>query len=207
MSISSVQYKQNVFINCPFDPIYQPLFHAIIFAVQIAGFKPRCAREGSNAATVRLQKIMDIISECKYGIHDISKTELGSNGLPRFNMPLELGLDLGAKRFGTIRQRSKSLLVLDRDQYRYQKFISDINGQDISPHSRSIKKAINQVRDWLSTESGIDTMSGGDYMYWRYRAFQRELPELCRQWNRNIKKLTFGDFTHIARIWLEENET
>lgn len=207
MSISSTQYGQNVFINCPFDSTYQPFFDAIVFAVQIAGFKPRCAREESNAAKVRLQKIMDIISECKYGIHDLSKTELGSNGLPRFNMPLELGLDLGAKRFGTMRQRAKSLLVLDKDQYRYQKFISDINGQDISPHSGSIKKAINQVRNWLSTESGIDTMSGGDYMYWRYRAFQRELPELCKQWNRNIKKLTFGDFAHIVRIWLEENES
>lgn len=207
MPISSAQFRHSVFINCPFDATYQPLFHAIVFAVQLAGFKPRCAREGTNAVTVRLQKIMEIISECKYGIHDISNTELGSNRLPRFNMPFELGLDLGAQRFGSSRHGSKCHLVLDRDEYRYQRFISDINGLDISPHSKSVKRTINQVRDWLSTESGIDTMSGGDYMYWRYRAFQKELPGLCKQWKRNINKLTFGDFTHIARIWLEENES
>lgn len=82
-------FKINVFINCPFDPEYKPLFEAIVFTVQIAGFRPRCAREASNAGQVRIDKILEIISECKYGIHDISRTEPLP---PRFNMPLELGL-------------------------------------------------------------------------------------------------------------------
>jgi hypothetical protein len=50
-------------------------------------------------------------------------------------------------------------------------------------------------------------MPGGDYMYKRYKAFQKELPLLCREAKLNIKKLTFGDFIKIARVWLEENET
>ena len=42
---------------------------------------------------LRLLKILCIIGECRLGIHDISRTELdAASGLPRFNMPLELGL-------------------------------------------------------------------------------------------------------------------
>lgn len=205
MPVSAKEFSRNVFINCPFDRDYQPLFNAIVFTVQIAGFTPRCALEASNAGEFRLQKIKNIISECKYGVHDISRTEPGSNGLPRFNMPLELGIDLGCREFGSNRQRSKSLLVLDITDHRYEKFISDIKGQDPKPHGRKPRAAVNRVRDWLSDESDV-ALDGGDYMYKRYRVFQQELPDLCKQVNQNIKKLTFGDLVRIARVWLEENE-
>lgn len=33
-------YHQSVFINCPFDLQYQPLFEAIVFAVSNCGFIP-----------------------------------------------------------------------------------------------------------------------------------------------------------------------
>lgn len=206
MAASAKEFRRNVFINCPFDKDYQPLFNAIVFTVQIAGFTPRCAWEASNAGEFRLQKIKNIISDCKFGIHDISRTEPSSGGLPRFNMPLELGIDLGCREFGSGRQRLKSLLVLDTTEHRYEKFISDIKGQDPKPHGRKPKNAVNRVRDWLSDESGVTTLAGGDYMYKRYGVFQAELPDLCKAAKQNIKKLTFGDLVKIARLWLEENE-
>jgi hypothetical protein len=206
MAIKTKEFNRNVFINCPFDSNYQPLLYAIVFAVQIAGFTPRCAKEVSNTADLRLQKIKNIISECKYGIHDISRTELSPNGLPRFNMPLELGIDLGCKEFGSRLQKSKSLLILDRSENRYVKFISDIRGQDPKSHAGNSRRAVNQVRDWLSDQSGLETLPGGDYMFRRYRRFLNDLPALCKAAKQNIKKLTFGDFVKIARVWLEENE-
>ena len=46
-------------------------------------------------------KIYGLIEECRYGIHDLSRTKLDEiNALPRFNMPIELGLFLGAMRYG-----------------------------------------------------------------------------------------------------------
>ena len=64
------------------------------------------------------------------GIHDISRIERDTvNNLPRFNMPFELGLFLGARRFGTRPQRDKQCLVLEAERYRYQKYLSDIAGQ------------------------------------------------------------------------------
>src|SRR5258705_2194475 len=136
MTSTSQEFGLNVFINCPFDKEYKSIFDAIVFTVHLAGFRPRCALEASNAATNRLQKIMNIIAQCKYGVHDISRTELGVNGLPRFNIPLELGLDLGAEKYGVKHLRSKSLLILDRTPFRYQQFISDISGQDVQAHRR-----------------------------------------------------------------------
>jgi hypothetical protein len=151
---------------------------------------------------------MNIIAACKYGVHDISRTELDkANSLPRFNMPLELGLDLGCRRFGIGKQRSKRLLVLDKNRYRYQKFISDIAGQDITPHSNSAKLIIRQVRDWLSLESKSVNIPGGSYIYSRYLAFHKSLPILCKNLKLNSTQLTFGDFSKIVRVWLEENET
>lgn len=198
-------YERNVFINCPFDEQYKDLFNAIVFTVQIAGFIPRCARESSNAGETRLHKLMTIISECKYGVHDLSRTELNENGLPRFNMPLELGLDLGCKRFGSTLQKQKKLLVMDTDQFRYQQFISDIAGQDIEPHSGSIDLIIRNVRNWLSTESGETSIPGGVHMHITYKHFQADLSLLCQIQLREVGDLTFADFTHLCRIWLEEN--
>lgn len=83
------------------------------------GFRPRCAEDESNAGKGRIEKIQDLIAECKYSIHDISRVDLDPlNNLPRFNMPLELGLDLGCKRYGTSYHQEKVFLVLDTEQYR-----------------------------------------------------------------------------------------
>jgi len=72
---------------------------------------------------VRLDKLYEILGECRFGIHDLSRTTLDTRSqLPRFNMPLELGIFLGAKRYGGASQAKKSCLILDRDQYRYQIF-------------------------------------------------------------------------------------
>src|SRR5215207_2480772 len=145
-------FGQNVFLNCPFDQGYKPLFEAAVFTVRIAGLMPRCALEASNAGQARLEKVMDIISECRFGIHDISRTELGPSNLPRFNMPLELGLDLGCSRWGTRHLTEKRLLVMDRSLRRYQRSISDLAGQDIVHHANDPRQLVRQIRDWLSTE-------------------------------------------------------
>src|SRR5947207_10138499 len=94
------EYEQNVFINCPFDSEYAPIFEAIVFAVNDAGFRPKCARERLDSSQIRLQKIVALISASRFSIHDLSRTDLDDmNVLPRFNMPLELGIDLGCKEF------------------------------------------------------------------------------------------------------------
>jgi len=90
--------SDHIFINCPFDQGYKPMFDAIVFAVTDLGFVARSAREEDDGGEFRLAKIQRIIEQCKYGVHDVSAVKLDStHKLPRFNMPLELGLFLGCK--------------------------------------------------------------------------------------------------------------
>ena len=201
--MQSTHYNDNVFINCPFDSVYKPLFEAMVFAVHDCGFVARCTLEEGDASQVRIDKIYSIIEDCRYGIHDISRTELDETShLPRFNMPLELGIFLGAKRFGVEEQDRKKCLVMDREPYRYQKFISDIAGQDISVHNNSPETVIKVVRDWLLTESERRTIPGGGIIWGRYQDFLNDLPQLVQRFQLEIEDLEFFDYTFVISEWL-----
>jgi hypothetical protein len=179
-------YVDSVFINCPFDVEYQDLFYSIIFVVQDCGFWPRCALEVDDSTTTRIEKIFQIIESCKYGIHDISRTEtFGKEQLPRFNMPLELGLFLGAKRFGQQEQADKLCLILDREP-------------DI---------AIKVVRNWLSNAVPDSILPGGTKVAERYRDFLDSLPDYFDRFGLTTKKLIFTDFRKLVIEWLKINRT
>jgi hypothetical protein len=198
--------SSDVFVNCPFDSNYKPIFDAIVFAIFDLGFVARSAREDDDSGEVRLYKIERIIEECKFGIHDLSAVELDPvNGLPRFNMPLELGLFLGCKHFGNHSQRRKVTLILDEQQYRYQKFISDIAGQDIHPHNGEPEEAIRQIRKWLAAASKRRLLPGGTDIIKRYRRFQSALPTVCEEAKLEIAELTFNDLAGLIVNWLRTN--
>lgn len=201
-------YENSVFINCPFDPKYKAIFNAIVFGVYDAGFYPRCAFELGDASENRLQGIVRIIVECRYGVHDISRTERDrENRLPRFNMPLELGIFLGSKYFGGGRHLRKACLIMDSEPYRYQKFISDIAGQDVYSHRDDPKSAVLLVRDWLRTKSQRVNIPDGEVVWRRFGQFQRKLPAICKElrWNPQILKLKFVDYRHVIYEWLRQN--
>jgi hypothetical protein len=196
-------YEISVFINCPFDAAYAPLFKSVVFATIYCGFRARCALEIDDGSQIRIEKIFKIIEECRFGIHDLSRTQLDrSSRLPRFNMPLELGMFLGAKRFGSAIQRRKQCLIQDRDLYRYQKFVSDIAGQDIRSHASKIEKAISITRDWLRSCSAR-AMPGGAAIHRKYRKFVSRLPAICRDLRLKSGEMTFNDYTNIVVEWLK----
>jgi hypothetical protein len=197
-------YNQNVFINCPFDAKYKSLFNAIVFAVFDCGFVARCALEEDDGSQIRVQKIFDIIFACRFSIHDLSRVEIDrTTKLPRFNMPLELGAFLGAKHFGRGGQKRKSCLILDSRKYRYQKFISDIAGQDIKAHKNDPKLIIRLVRDWLRTYSE-ESIPSGSVIRSRYEVFKTEMPLLCRETKLNPKQLIFNDYAWLVSKWLKD---
>src|SRR3712207_156297 len=88
-------YNNSVFINCPFDDDYRPLFRALVFAIEACGFGARCALEVDDAGETRAEKLIRLIRASRYGVHDISRTEVNAERLPRFNMPFEFGLFVG----------------------------------------------------------------------------------------------------------------
>jgi len=192
----------DVFINCPFDREYNPTFRALIFAIYACGFRPRSAMELDDGGQTRIDKLYGLIGECRYGIHDLSRTELDEvNQLPRFNMPLELGLFLGAKRYGGQAQSSKRLLILDIERFRYQRFISDLAGMDIHGHGGDAVTALRKTRDWLANVSRRQLPSA-DRVARLFQSFVADLPTLAADLEFDPAAIPYVDFERMVVGWL-----
>lgn len=199
-------YARTVFYNCPFDDAYQPTFEAVLFTIYRCGFVLRCAKEFDDSGKIRIENIVKLIAVSKYGIHDLCRVELDSNlKLPRFNMPLELGIFIGAIKFGdTPTHGQKEYLILDTEDFRFKAYMSDISGQDIKSY-HSIVTIIKRVRDWLSNKATA-TLPSAKFIHADYNRFLRDLPKLCKA-NKWIKEeLTYKELTSLAMNWISVNE-
>ena len=200
-------YRKSVFINCPFDSAYEPLFHGIIFVVHHMDLEPKSALETTDAGQPRIEKILDLIESCKYSIHDLCRTEVDPHGLPRFNVPFELGLDLGCQRYARRRQERKMTLILDVDRHRSRTFMSDIAGLDVEEHNGSVATAITVVRNWLRYAANTRSVMSpsGATIYARYQAFQLALPDLCKELKWDVANLPFADYSWAVYDWIKNN--
>lgn len=199
-------YNQSVFINCPFDDKFKPLFRAAVFTVLRCGYTPRSAQELEDSSEPRLNRIFQIIEECRYGIHDLSRVELDDD-LPRFNMPFELGLFFGAKHYGNEEQGRKSCLIFERKEHSYERFISDIKGQDVATHANKPKELIRRIRNWLLTIDPSRSLLGGAALWHEYGKFKRWLPSKCRKEDLRDRELTWDDFLNLVYEWVEDGSS
>ncbi len=202
-------YETNVFINCPFDEKYKPTFDAVTFAIHDAGFVARTALEENNTAPERHSKIIKLIKDCKYGIHDISRVETDpASGLPRLNMAYECGMFYGAQLFGNASQKKKEILVLDAEPHRYKQTMSDIAGKDASSHDNDPLKAIECVRRFLnSKERG--SLPGATQMKGRFQKFSADLPLIASSMSctpAELRSLDYWSDLVIAMVeWIKQN--
>jgi hypothetical protein len=120
-------------------------------------------------------------------------------------MPLELGIFLGAERYGVGVQKRKSCLILEHDPYRYQKFCSDIAGQDIRAHGNTVARAITLVRDWLRAARPNPRMPGGNTIAQRYIRFRGDFPGMCAEQGVDRGSPLFLDYRTLVAGWLAEN--
>lgn len=156
------EYERNVFVNCPFDDDFRQLLLGIVFTIIYLGFKPRLSLERADSAESRIQKILELIEESKFGIHDLSRiVSSDKDEHYRMNMPFELGIDYGCKKLKGGKWSSKKILILEKERYRFHKAISDLSGSDIKNHDDRVDKAIIAVRDWFVTEELQRGDSGG----------------------------------------------
>jgi len=169
----------NVFINCPFDENFRPCFEALLFAVTASGYKVRCALEDADGASIRFEKLRNLIRECPYTIHDLSRIELSKDALPRFNMPFELGLAMGAKYFGGPKQRRNSALIMVRKDYILSAYLSDLGGNDPASHNGNPEEVIAVVTRYLHSTPTGKVLPGPRSAIAR---FARDSRRGCRPW-------------------------
>jgi len=188
----SEDFDQCVFINCPFDDDYMPLLRALIFTVIQCGFRPRIATERADSGEVRIKKIIGIIRDSKFSIHDISRMEPIEKGdLPRFNMPFELGIDIGCRELGDVILRTKMCLVLEKERYRYQKVLSDISGSDIKAYGGDPIQLVKVVRSWFA-ENGVFGLASPNRIWDAYNEFLLHLIQEVK-----IMGYEDGDYSEI----------
>lgn len=196
--------RRQVFINCPFDEDYWPVMKAVVFAIFACGFTPRCAVDADDQSEGRLEKIIRLIRECRLGIHDLCRNGPDpGHGLARFNMPLELGLFMGATLFGKER---KALLIMDAEPWAYHKFVSDLKGRDLRIHRHDPSLAVSHVRDWLNAQKITPALPGGKEINRRYRQFLHDLPALLRSARLDDSEVSkpehFIDWNYLVTEWL-----
>ena len=168
----------NVFVNCPFDEDYRPLFEVLLFTVAASGYRIRCALDENDSGDIRFDKLCRLVEESERSIHDLSRTETSPSGLPRFNMPFELGLVMGAKRFGGKRQRRKTALIMVAEPYRLPLYLSDLAGNDPAAHHGQPEEVIRAVRRYLHAGPDGTTLPGATRIAGEFKRFQAMLPEL-----------------------------
>jgi hypothetical protein len=165
-------------------------------------FYARSALEEADSGEIRVTKIYRIVSECRLGIHDLSRTE-SESGWPRFNMPFELGVFIAAKHFGTGDQDKKVCVVFERKPHSYNRFISDIKGQDIEAHQNDPELMVRKIRDFLATNSPGRKIPGGEAIWKDYQKFLRWLPKECKAAKLVLKNLTFLDYWKLVDEWVQ----
>jgi hypothetical protein len=181
------------------------MLRAIVFVVAFAGLSPRLATEREDSSEERVAKIRELIRSSKYSIHDLSRMEaLKENDLPRFNMPFELGLDVGCKYFGQAPLNQKCCLILEREQYRYQRVLSDISGNDIRAHGNSVERAVKHVRHWLRINC-VPTIPSGNFVWQSFNEFYAAFEEACKQANydeSDINEMPVSEYLDFVVRWV-----
>jgi hypothetical protein len=203
-------FEKNVFINCPFDDQYKPFLRPLLFTLIYSGLEPRIASERSDSLEIRLSKIQDLIKQSRYSIHDISRMEaLKDDDQPRFNMPFELGVDLGCRIYGNGHSSRKKCLILEKEKYRYAKSLSDLAGVDISAHKNEPEELVSEVREWIRITFG-KKLASATVIWQTYNEFYDFFDQITKEEGfskRDLKKMSPLEFADYVKDWLQSRKT
>jgi hypothetical protein len=132
-----------VFLNIPYDEEFQSLYIAYIVGLIQLGLAPRLASEIVGGDR-RLDKIFKLIQSCRYSIHDLSHVEVSVSpaAVPRFNMPLELGMTITWQNLHPSRH---SWFVWESEPHRIQRSASDLNGTDANIHNGTPEGVLSEL--------------------------------------------------------------
>jgi hypothetical protein len=146
--------SKSIFINCPFDDDYQPLFEALVFSTVSCGFDPRSALETGNVSEPRMDRIVKAIFSSRFSIHDLSRSKgEGNENYARMNMPVELGISMAYK---LMHPGKHDWLVLIPHGDEYVRYMSDLAAYDPLRHNGTADSVVTAVMSWLATRHGVE---------------------------------------------------
>ena len=198
-------FEKNVFVNCPFDDDYRHLLIAIVFTVKYINYIPRLSSERADSGESRIDKILGLIEESKFGIHDLSRiVSSEENEHYRMNMPFELGIYYGCQKLKGGIWSNKKILILEKERYRFQKALSDLSGSDIKNHNDEAIKVVSAVRDWFVTEE-LNRGDSGNKVWGNFNDFQAYLYDevVVEDGHASVDDVQISEIIHHMGNWFD----
>lgn len=166
----------SVFLNIPYDSGFENLFLAYIAAISAFGFTPRATLEIPFGQR-RLDRILMLIRQSKYSVHDLSRVQLDRNSprTPRFNMPFELGLTVALEKSA---HPEHEWVVCESVLRRINKSLSDLDGTDAYIHGGNIRGVFREMGNAFV---GTERQPTVTEMMQVYRVLRAQLKDILRQ--------------------------
>jgi len=135
--------SNTVFLNIPYDEKFRRLYLAYITGLIHLDLRPRATIEIPGGRN-RLDKIIELIRNCRYSIHDLSKVQLDRTppATPRFNMPFELGLAVASAKLDS---SPHDWFVFESVHRRLSKSLSDLSGSDPNIHHGTVEGVMREL--------------------------------------------------------------
>lgn len=129
-----------------------------------------------------------------------------ANELSRFNIPFELGIELGVRESGEKQTSSKVCLIIDSEKYRINIALSDLAGSDISSYGKThqVENIIRIIRDWFITVIGPGQLAYA-FLYSEFVEFHSDLQidlENLHYGKNAISKLPTSEYIDFATRWI-----
>ena len=196
--------KENaIFINCPFDDEYLPLLRALLFVSRFYGLDVKIASTDLDSKSNRLARIISLMRESKYSVHDLSKMKsVKEDEYYRMNMPFELGLDYG------IGGDEKVFLIFENEPYKLKIALSDINGWDVRPHLDNPEKLIMEFRKWIVVNRELSkTLKSYSYsdIWYKYNDFYGSFSDFMTIHNLKDEEISVIEYLEYIDSFLKDN--
>jgi hypothetical protein len=192
---------ESVFLNIPYDPPFENLYLAYIAGVSAFGLRPRTALEIPTSHR-RLDRILNLIQQCQYSIHDLSRVELDRTPppTPRFNMPFELGLAVALEKAAV---PGHAWIVCESRRFRLKKSLTDLDGTDPYIHDGTIRGLFRELGNVFVRNRSQPTV---DQMMKVYRTLRANLRTVLRQAGANhpFHARVFRDLSVLASAAADE---
>lgn len=202
----NLKLSKNVFINCPFDTNYNYLLRPLLFTLAYLGLNPRIALETSDSGEARIEKICELVKTSLYSVHDLSRLKAAKRGeFYRLNMPFELGIDYGCRRFASNHLRKKKCLILEENPFDYRRALSDISGLDIKSHSNDPLKLIRAIRNWFVETVRLDGIEGPTVIWYQFNDFASDFSAKRRAEGfskKDLDTMPIAEYLRFIRSWI-----
>lgn len=187
---------ESVFLNIPYDAGFEDLYLGYIVGLSQLGLRINVTLAVPSQG--RLDTIISLVEKSNFSIHDLSRIEL-SNGIPRFNMPVELGIALYRS---SVTKGKHRVYIFESKPYRAQRSTSDVNGIDPHIHHGRPQELMIALRNLFRQPGDVTTVPE---MLRSYHAVKKRLPAIRENAGRGslFEAAVFNDIVVAALIEAE----